>query len=526
MLSIAFPASSQSLGALLRELDAVIEQKDEYARRKHETVNRLRWEAGNADGQEKYILLDKLYSEYNTYDIDSALTYGTQKAILARSLGLEAQYEESMLNVADVYIYAGMYSEAESILSECKARTAVYYHVQHALYSALGQGALFRDRKGEYQILKENYRDSLINSLPENDIGRVFAYSEKLLEAEDYYEAIKYIEDAYKTIDVPARFSAILDFSLAVAYKGMHNRERAKWYFAKSAISDLQAPVKEYKSLHELSFMLFEDGDVKRANKYITCSMEDVLSSNSKIRVMEFTPVLSMISSAYESMIKSQNRTLTVLLVLVFVVIVLLAVAVVYTVRARRNIRKTAKELETSYSELKDANRKLVEITAKIQEIGCIKEEYLYRYMEQASECIDQLESYRRRMLLTYRKGGVERMLAEMEQPFNVEDELRAFYSSFDETFLHLFPSFVEDVNALLVKEAALCPKSDRLLNTELRILALIRLGVTDSVTIAHFLHCSLSTIYNYRTRLRNSAISGRNDFEESIAGIGLYKLN
>ena len=130
------------------------------------------------------------------------------------------------------------------------------------------------------------------------------------------------------------------------------------------------------------------------------------------------------------------------------------------------------------------------------------------------------MESYRRKILLAYRKYGAEHLASELDSTMDAETELRSFYNSFDETFLHLFPTFVEDVNRLLNPSQQLEPKTGRLMNTELRILALIRLGVTDSVKMAHFLRTSLSTVYNYRSKLRNAALGDPSEFGELIAKI------
>jgi hypothetical protein len=144
--------------------------------------------------------------------------------------------------------------------------------------------------------------------------------------------------------------------------------------------------------------------------------------------------------------------------------------------------------------------------------------------MEQAAAGMDRMESYRRRILLAYRKYGADKLASQLEEPLDTEAEQRDFYNNFDQTFLHIFPTFVEDVNSLLKPQQQLEPKPGRLMNTELRILALIRLGVTDNVKMAHFLRASLSTIYNYRSKLRNAALGDQAAFEQQVAKIGTIK--
>ena len=91
----------------------------------------------------------------------------------------------------------------------------------------------------------------------------------------------------------------------------------------------------------------------------------------------------------------------------------------------------------------------------------------------------------------------------------------------FDKAFLKLYPKFVEQFNGLLREDARIELKKGKLLNTELRIFALIRLGITQSSDIASMLRYSVNTIYNYRAQIKNSALGDRDNFEERIKEIG-----
>ncbi len=515
LFALALPAFSQGPEAWLRELDRTIDGKEAIRAGKLRRIEALKADLPGLEGRGRYDRADAIFREYAKFDLDSAMAYAKDKAEVARSLGLEEEYETSRLDLADIYITAGMYTEAEKLADEARIRSGIYYHVRHTLYSALALNSPFPGAKDGYTSLKEIYRDSLIAVLPPSDIGYVFALSEKLNEEGRYKEAVLLLEDKYSSLTTDEG-KPILDYSLAIAWRGLHDRKAAMVHFARSAIGDLRAPVKEYKSLQELAWMLYEEGDLTRAYRYITCSMEDILSSNSQVRMAEFVPFLTDISSAYESKIRQRNSQLYTFIVVLAVLMLLFAGTVVYVFVQSRRLRK-------AYESLKKANAQLVDITGRLQEAGYIKERYLYMYMEEASGYMDRIEQYRRRLLMSVRKGGFEAVSAELSEPFDTDAEYRVFYNNFDQVFLQLFPTFVEEVNALL--QTPLVPKPDRLLNTELRILALLRLGVTDSVKIAHFLRCSLSTVYNYRTRLRGSALSAREDFETAVSRIGTVNL-
>ena len=519
-LSLCFPASAQNLHALLKKLDRVIEQKNEYSSLKRQRIASLR-----EGGFDSYELCHALFEEYYQYDKDSEYYYATKKVAIAKKKGNKKDYEESILNLADVYTLAGMYSEAKKAAESVSNHDAMYYHVLHALYSALQKSSALEDKEQEYHSKMCRYRDSLISSLPASDVGYVFALSEKLNEQGNFFEAIAILIEKKNDNSTPESSKPAIDFSLAVAYQGMGNRKMAETYYAMSAIADIQYCIRDYRSLHLLAYMLFEDGEMERAYKYISCAMEDFKNSNVKVRADEFYPLFSIITDAYQKEVNKKNSLLSLCLIILSVLLSLIVGISIKMVRQRERIKKSKDELDKSYSDLKIADEKLLEISLELQEAGKIKEEYLYRFMEYTGNYIDQLEKYRRGLYLTYKKFGEKMLAEELQKPFDIKEEIHKFYQSFDEAFLHLFPNFIQDVNSLLVPDYQLQPKADRLMNTELRILALIRLGVTDSVQMSHFLRVSLSTIYNYRTKLRNYSNCERAEFEERISKIGTINL-
>lgn len=513
-------ASAQSLESLLRNLDRVVLEKDSYTRAKDARIDSYRSSLQGKTGVDLYGIYDHLYNEYSKYEIDSALTYAQKGVALAREMKDEARLESSLLNLAGVYVYAGMHTEASSILDGVKARDASYYYIRYNLNSSLCQSAIFKDRKDGYRALVDSYRDTLIHILPAGSLSSVFLLSEKFNLEGRSSEALSVLSGKYSDPSISVADKAILDYLLGETYRSLKDVESAKVHYALSATADLQTPVKEYKSLQELAYLLFQDGDLTRAYNYISCAMEDMQGSNARIRAIEFASSFSTISEAYQKAMRRMNSRLQLILVALAVLAALLVLFAFIMSRQRSRLAGVNDELALSNAGLKSANEHLTELSARLQEAGSIKEEYLYQYMEQASGYLDQLENYRRNLLMTYRKYGEKKMVSELEMPFDVDVEFKKFYSNFDDTFLHLFPTFVQDVNALLKEDQQLVPKAGRKLNTELRILALIRLGVTDSVKIARFLHTSISTIYNYRTRFRNAAVSDRSDFEAKVASL------
>ena len=284
--------------------------------------------------------------------------------------------------------------------------------------------------------------------------------------------------------------------------------EKAIWYMALSARHDLETPVKEYKSLYELASLLYETGDIRRAYRYITRSVNDAIAANAATNIQSTYTILPVISGSYNREMLRNQRQLGYCLIGVCLLSIALATAIFFTIRG--NVKRS------------QANAKLKEYVNLLNESNNIKESYIGRYLDMCSYYIGGLERYRSQLRRSARTGGFAEVSEKLKSTEFIDRELDNFYAQFDATFLDLFPDFVEQLNALLQPDKQIdCKSKDGILTTELRVVALIRLGVNDSVKIADFLRRSVSTIYNYRVKLRNSALSGREEFENQVMKIG-----
>ena len=281
-------------------------------------------------------------------------------------------------------------------------------------------------------------------------------------------------------------------------------------------------PVHEYKSLYELASKLYDAGDIKRAYRYISRSINDAITANALINIQSINRSLPIISRSYHSQMLHNRRQLSVLSGILGIMAVLLIGAVIVTLREQRKARQAEKRTSEINEELKAINRKMEEYILLLKESNNIKEIYIGRYIDLCSEYIGRMERYRSMLNRTARTEGFEAVRNALKSSEFIDKELNEFYEQFDATFLQLFPDFIKDLNALLQPDKRIELKTrDGIMTTELRIFALIRLGITDSVKIAEFLRRSVSTVYNYRVKMRNAALNSREDFEKQIMGIG-----
>ena len=265
-------------------------------------------------------------------------------------------------------------------------------------------------------------------------------------------------------------------------YRLKGDNKGKKHYLALSAIADLKSAVKEYVSLRKLASLVYDEGDIDRAYNYLKCSLEDATLCNARLRTLEISQVFPIIDQAYQLKTKRQQQEMKVSLICISLLSVFLLVAIFFVYKqmkkvaaARREVVDTNTLLQELNEELHDSNSQLKEMNHTLSEANYIKEEYIGRYMDQCSTYLDKMDLYRRSLNKIAAAGRVEELYKAIKSSQFLDEELKEFYANFDMTFLQLFPNFVEEFNALLTEPMQ--PKPGELLNTELRIFALIRLG-------------------------------------------------
>ncbi len=536
-ISTLFPIllfGNNGIDSLLKVLDKTVDNYQLYSNQKEEKLNKLKdlLKITSTDLQ-KYEICGQLYDEYRSYKSDSALTYARKKLQIAEKLNNTHDLTNARLNLAAIMGLNGLYKEAMDILSVIEISQspdlkAYYFHIYRTIYGYMADYTVSSQEKIRYNRLTAAYRDSLLVVNPPKSATHIMVRSDQLIVSKQYDEALELLMNYYPTVKEDVHTKAIIAYSISSAYLGKNNRKLEKQWLAVSAIYDIQSATKEYISLRRLAFLLYEDGDVDRAYKYIRRSLEDALFCNARLRTYEISQMLPIIDKAYQNQTEARQKQLVTSLVSISILTLFLLIAIVLVYRQMRKLSAARKDLSSANEQLNNLNHELSSTNDRLNntnetlvEANLIKEEYIGRYMDQCSLYIDKLDGYRRLLNKTAAAGKIQDLLTTIKSKQFIEDELELFYTNFDSTFLQLFPTFVEEFNNLLIDTEDTQLKQGELLNTELRIFALIRLGIKDSVKISHFLRYSLSTIYNYRTKLRNKAICPRNEFEDRVMQIG-----
>ena len=529
--------AGESLDSLLNVLDKTIKEADTYVQIKENKLHELKKEARKTPpvSVERYHLNNDIYLEYKAYSSDSALHYLNENMLLARPLNDKERELKIQLELSYLLSSIGMYMEAADILNSIDRQTLPssllgYYYTcyEHVYFEAGAAQPRYKMFASRYAKLSHAYRDSMQVTLDPSSATYLWLRETQLREAGKYDEALEFSDRRLAEASFGTPQYALVAYQRFRLFESMGKKDEHLYYLVLSAISDVRSAIKEQSSLMVLAQELNRKGDLKRAYDYINFSWEISQFYKTRLRSwMNITP-LSMINGNYQDIIKQQNRELLIYIACVALLALLLVIALIYIYRqmkalsiAKKGLQEVNERLFSLNEELEEVNRHLRSTNLELSESNLIKEAYIARFFKLCSVYVDRLQAYRKLVNKKLQRGQVAELL-KMTHLSNdiVTVEVQELYANFDSAFLHLFPNFVESLNALLLPDEQIVLKPDELLNTELRIFALIRLGIKDSSQIAELLHYSVNTIYNYRSRVKTKARVSRDDFEDLVAKI------
>ena len=302
-------------------------------------------------------------------------------------------------------------------------------------------------------------------------------------------------------------------------------------WLVESVLADIRNASMDQGSMWELANELMLNGDIDKASSYISFTSDCANRYGSRQRNWQIAPLLATIAKNYKAQSERNTAQLWMALVIISILLLLLLGVLLFLHRRNKQLATARNALTESNDELASVNNQLSAVNAELSSVNAqlsmvnsqlsesnrVKEEYIGRFISLCSQYIDKLDNYRKMVNKKMKNKELEELFLMSKSTELKEKELEELFLNFDSVFLHLFPNFVNDFNALLQPEVRVQPKEENRLTTEIRIFALIRLGIEDSSKIAEFLHYSVNTIYNYRARIKNGAIGNREQFEHQI---------
>ena len=480
--------------------------------------------------RDRYAAALHLYNEFQKFQLDSALRYSDRLETYARQLGDPQRINAARLIRCKNLIFLGMYKAAADQLEAIPAHgpefdSVDYYNCYLKLYHTMAQTAMAGPLQREYRRLKGLYRDSVLLVVDRNRLTcTLMRHDKRYEEGGDPQESIRELNAFFSRNDNSTPNKAVIANSLADAYGRLGDDEQRLRYLTLTAIYDLEVPSLAYSALPRLADLLFRRGDLVRANRYITRSLDDAIDCNSVNRILIASRTMTEINQSFMQEIARHQHRLYLLLAVATGTILLLTGILVFTLRQKRTIKQLQTQHANDNERLRELNERLSVINRQQETINdelskanTVKDKYIRHYMQLSTLYINKLERFRVQLFKTFNTHGLDRLLRELRSPSSTEREYKAFFNEFDTVFLSIYPDFIEQINALLHETERL--KSTKL-NTEFRLLAVIRLGITDNAQIAQFLHISINTVYTYRNRLRNAATIPPQEFEKRILEI------
>lgn len=505
---------------LLRLLDGYIERRHLYTEQKEEKIKQLKIKLRIAENKNSRLsILNAIYREYYTYRYDSAMVYANRGLALALSYNNTYYATLNRINRAAVLSTGGFYSQAETLLNEIGEKNVplqlkqYYYYTTTWLYSYWESFCDKSEFKDYYRQKKHHFLQLTVNTTPNNYVALYAYFSGELAFLENPLSkaVLRHYTTALNNSPVNSRVHASAAYCIARYYREIGNMQLYEKYIVEAAISDMVCPLKENLALQELSTYLYKE-DSKYANyaaRYIYISMEDAQFYNNRLRMLEISSILPIISTANQEALAHKERIVRgVLAVVSFLSLVLLGMALLGY--------KQNKWLVRSRREVKSQNLKLTELNEKLIATNHRRETYMRLFMDISAVYIRKLIEYRKLVGRKIKANQTADLLKTINSYKLVEEEATTFYTRFDRAFIELYPGFVEELNSLLLPDAQIEQPSPNSLTTEVRIFALMRLGVTDSQEIATLLFYSTQTIYNYKSAMRTRAIN-RETFDEDI---------
>ena len=513
-----------TLDSLLDHQSTIIAQKQQHIRTYQEGLQRLR-----LTPEQRFHVNNQLYDEYLAFNFDSALYYIRQNVEGPQMLHHPDSIAVSMIRMAHILAVSGLFDKASQMLQRIPLRQLSVDN-QVAYYNQCAELSLYRSEMAEHSPFYQDYMDSLLHHrdqilqlAPRGSYDDVFNRATQLGERGKIDEGIRLLEDLLCRYHQGDRHYSIITSTLAYFYAKKKVPEQQEYYYLLSAISDVRGAILENNSLRELACILMERGDFERAYAYLLAASKDAQLYGSRLRSMQTARLSPLITQAYDLQREQAQRRTSILLTVLSVITLLLLITIVYTLSLIKKRRIANERISKMNEKLMQHNHEIQSMNTQMKESNRIKDEYIGRFLELSSNLIERGEERNRQLNRLARDRKLEELYAQLKSATFTNEGVRLFYQNFDTAFLNIYPDFITEINKLMLPDEQfdMGDRSDRL-TTELRVLALIRLNITDNQKIADILRSSLSTIYTYRSKLKARALA-KDRFEDDVRMISTY---
>lgn len=518
---------------LLHELDQVISEKGNYVGQKEETIAALKQQlAAERDSDRMMKLMEDIFREYKVFKFDSAMVYANRGLALARQRRDVSYVAQFSICRSEILAIGGLYTEALSNLEQVdttalsRQQLFFYHQARFNIYLYWANYCNDREYAPQYMEKASHFLAQAIRHLnPDNEFCNYYLGEYHVFVEPDAKKARHYYEMAFKGSSEQSRVHAMTSFALAGNYLASGDQDRYEEYLIKAALSDTKSCTMENMALQTLALRLFEKGNehIKRAEQYINTSMEDAKFYNNRLRILEISRIMPQIMSSYQERVEQQNRGLRYSVLFISLLLIGIFITSYFIYRQNRQLSARRHELAILNAELATLNTQLSQTNTQLSDANTLlsdtntrRENLASIYIDLCAKYIDKLGRYQTLVKRKIKANQAQELLQTISSTRISEEDAAWFLNRFDKAFLELYPSFVDDFNALLQEDGRIRLKTPNTLTTELRTFALIRLGVKNTTDIAGLLFLSTQTIYNCRSTTKSKAIN-KDTFDEDV---------
>ena len=527
-------AQAAALQGTFDRLDSLIAAQPDIVAAKEARLAQMKADLRQgASLMERYAVNRRLYEEYSAYQYDSAYAYVTQCMSLARAMDNASLLNESRLNLAHILSTACLIDKASLTLSQIDTTRLtvdqlILYHRTRTdllIYQAeYMQGTRYAAEAVQNLVAQ---RQAIISiDVPRDNLNYLLTQAECEADAGRYRPAIALLDGLSKNYRSGERIYSIITSMMSFYCAQMGDKQGQMDYLVKSAESDLEGCIRENTSLRTIADRLFDEGDIDRAYRYMRVAVDDANFYGTRLRNIQASHIVPKILDAYQTKQERNHRNMMWLLTVISVIALLLVGGVIAIYQLLKRYRRLNEQKKAINDELRQVNAQLGDTVGQLhvtngllREREKLKEEYIARFLTLSSRFIDRGEEQRKALYRLYRDRKTEDLARELKSTGFGNENAQLFYENFDNAFLNIYPTFVDEVNKLLLDGGKIEVKQGKRLTTESRVLALIRIGITDNQSIAAILRASLTTIYTYRSKLKARAIN-KETFENDVKAI------
>lgn len=518
----------------VRELTQALDHKTTYFKQRTDRIAALtrQFHAHQAEDEAKFGLGLRIYQEYRSFKYDSAFIYAQRLLQLAIKIRNPQKTEVSKLNLGFIHVSAGMFKEAFELLNSINpapldsANRVELYFTKARAYADLSDFNANDYYRPIYTAKAIAYSDTALRYCRPGSYAALSVQGFRLLKANDISASKLVYKRILRFPNLPPHEVAVNASTAAYVAELSGNEEDEFKLLVQAALADVKSATTETLALFKLSDLCYRRGDLKNAYTFIKNAREDAAFYNARLRQVQISTIFSVIEGERINLIERQRKTLGVysIATTVLILLVIAFAAVIYRQlrrlqRARGTISAINETLQRNNEHLSQLNQQLHEVNHKLNEANVIKDEYIGYYFNITSEYIDKIESIRSALdkSLTNKQYATTQRIVD---GINIKKERNDLFRGFDTVFLKLFPHFVADFNALLKAEDRIHLTEDQLLTAEIRIFALIRLGIDDSERISKILGYTISTVYTYKARTKKKSLYPSEEFERRVREI------